>query len=38
MRGFEIDCRIKHYQGRIQSGRRLNILNNILGDSLCKYY
>ena len=23
MRGFEIDCRIKHYQGRIQSGEKI---------------
>ena len=22
MRGFEIDCRIKHFQGRVQSGEK----------------
>ena len=23
MRGFEIDCRIKHFQGRIQDGEKI---------------
>ncbi|MEJ7493316.1 3-beta hydroxysteroid dehydrogenase, partial [Staphylococcus lugdunensis] len=23
MRGFEVDCRIKHFQGRVQSGEKI---------------
>ena len=28
MRGFEVDCRIKHFQGRVQSGEKLSTQNN----------
>ena len=27
MRGFEIDCRIKHFQGRVSQARNSNIQN-----------
>ena len=32
MRGFEIDCRIKHFNGRVQSGK--NEIYKIIGDKV----
>ena len=31
MRGFEIDCRIKHFNGRVQSGEKMKY---IIGDKV----